>query len=146
MDNKFSQIIMEAIPNQQRANELMARLFEATRPERVFSSPVSQGDYTVITASEVTIGLGFGYGGGGGSNEQPPVKEGDAPPLNVGSGGGGGGGGTVLSRPVAVIEIGPHGVRVEPIIDPTKIALAFFTTLGAMFFFLRQLKAQQGNG
>jgi len=31
-----------------------------------------------------------------------------------------------------VIEIGPRGVRVEPVIDPTKIALAFFTTLGAM--------------
>ena len=140
MDKTLPEMILETIPNQQRANELMARLFEMARPETVFSPPVSQGDYTVITASEMTMGLGFGYGGGGGSNEQPSVAEGQPPAANIGSGGGGGGGGTVMSRPVAVIEIGPHGVRVEPIMDPTKIALAFFTTLVTMFMFLRQLK------
>lgn len=144
MDKKLPEIIVETIPNQQRANELLARLFKVARPETVFSSPVSQGDYTVITASEVTIGLGVGYGGGGGSNEQAPA-EGQPPAVNVGSGGGGGGGGTVMARPVAFIEIGPHGVRVEPIVDPTKIVLAFFTTLGAMFLFLSQMKRWRSN-
>jgi hypothetical protein len=36
----------------------------------------------------------------------------------------------VLSRPVAAIIISPGGVRVEPIVDVTKIVLAVFTTLG----------------
>ena len=36
------------------------------------------------------------------------------------------------ARPVAVISIGPDGVHVEPVVDVTKIGLAFFTTLGAM--------------
>jgi uncharacterized spore protein YtfJ len=47
-------------------------------------------------------------------------------------GGGGAGGGAALGRPVAVISIGPHGVAVEPIVDVTKIALAFVTALGGM--------------
>ena len=34
-----------------------------------------------------------------------------------------------MARPVAAIIIEPDGVRVEPIMDPTKIAVAFFTTL-----------------
>jgi hypothetical protein len=33
---------------------------------------------------------------------------------------------------VAAIVISPAGVRVEPIVDVTKIALAVFTTLGFM--------------
>ncbi len=37
-----------------------------------------------------------------------------------------------MSRPVAVISIGPNGVHVEPVVDPTKIALAFFTMLGGI--------------
>jgi uncharacterized spore protein YtfJ len=60
--------------------------------------------------------MGFGMGvGSGGSDEQ------------TGEGGGGGGGGFSLSRPVAVIVSGPDGVRVEPVIDATKIALAALT-------------------
>jgi uncharacterized spore protein YtfJ len=67
----------------------------------------------------------FGLGAGSGS-------EGTDENENTGSGGGGGGGGRVLSRPVAAIVISPAGVRVEPIVDVTKIALATFTTLGFM--------------
>ena len=37
-----------------------------------------------------------------------------------------------LGRPVAAITIGPDGVSVEPIVDATKIAIALFTTIGAM--------------
>ncbi len=49
-----------------------------------------------------------------------------------GYGTGGGGGGYSTARPVAAISIGPDGVHVEPVVDVTKIGLAFFTTLGAM--------------
>jgi uncharacterized spore protein YtfJ len=59
----------------------------------------------------------------------------------MGSGEGGGGGGRVLSRPVAAIVISPTGVRVEPIVDVTKIALAIFTTLGFMTAMLTQLRS-----
>ena len=133
------QLLKESVPNQEKANELMNHLAQAARPSAVYAEPVTQGEYTVITASEVTIGLGYGYGGGGGvgsegSQEGPPAESGSG----FGAGGGGGGGST--ARPVAVIEIGPHGVRVEPVVDPTKIVLAFFTAFGSMFMMLSRMR------
>jgi hypothetical protein len=41
---------------------------------------------------------------------------------------------------VAVITIREDGVEVEPILDFTKIALAFFTMLGSVFFMGAQMK------
>ena len=41
---------------------------------------------------------------------------------------------------LAVINIGPEGVCVEPVVDATKIALAFFTTLGSMLFMLGKMR------
>lgn len=131
MSNEFNTLIKETIPNQDQANELMGRLFTAAQPESLFSEPVVQGDYAVIMASEMLGGLGYGYGGGGGS--APDEADGS------GYGGGGGGGGSMMARPVAAISIGPDGVRVEPIVDPTKIAIAFFTTLAAIFISLRRI-------
>jgi uncharacterized spore protein YtfJ len=121
------EIIAENIANQESANKLLERLVETARPEAVFGSPVTQGEYTVVTAAEVSIGMGFGFGGGGSVS---PMGEGSESVPNYGTGGGGGGG--AAARPVAAIEIGPQGVIVEPIIDVTKIVLAFFTALGAM--------------
>lgn len=143
------QLIMEKIPSQQAANALMERLFVAAEPEAVFSEPVTQGEYTAITAREITIGLGFGYAGGGGSGsseggERPAVED-KAARGGSGYGGGGGGGGSAAGRPVAVIEIGPSGVRVEPIVDPTKIAIAMFTTLGSMALMLLKMLRQPGG-
>ena len=133
--------IKESIPDQDAANELMGRLFDAARPEAVYGEPVTQGEYTVITASEITVGMGYGYGGGGGTG---PAGEGQetesAQGEAMGYGAGGGGGGSTSARPVAVVEIGPNGVRVEPIVDPTKIALAAFTAFGAMFMMLSKMK------
>ena len=90
-DNKT--IFLESIPNQQRANELMSRLFEITRPEAVFAPPMTVGEQTVITAAEITAAYGFGYGGGGGISDQ---NSGD---MGIG------GGGTAQAHPVAVITI-----------------------------------------
>ena len=138
MNEDYTQVLIEAVPNQQRANELMSRLFDASRPAAVFSEPVQSGQHTVITASEVSIGLGFGYGGGAGTGsgkeEDKPGGEGS------GFGGGGGGGGGAMARPVAAVIIGPDGVRVEPIVDPTKIALALFTTVGSMFMMFGRMR------
>ncbi|NJN54907.1 MAG: hypothetical protein HC804_09210, partial [Anaerolineae bacterium] len=43
---------------------------------------------------------------------------------------------------------GPEGVRVEPIVDATKIAIAFFTAFGAMWMALSKMRraANRGRG
>lgn len=131
-----SELIADVVPTQKEANRFMEQMLEATSLQRVFGEPVHHGEYAAIPASEITLAMGFGYGGGYGFGfgvgqaETAGAETSDT--TGTGGGGGGGGGGTVLTRPVSVIEIGPRGVRVEPVIDPTKIALAFFTTLGAM--------------
>src|SRR5690606_16147043 len=145
--NNAVEFFKENVTSFAEANELMGRMFTVTRPDAVFAQPVTQGEYTAITASEVSVGLGFGYGGGGGYSEEQPQSSGDetggAPSSDFGSGGGGGGGAS--ARPVAVIEIGPQGVRVEPIVDPTKIALAFFTAFGSMFLMFSKMRRQAGG-
>jgi uncharacterized spore protein YtfJ len=90
--------------------------------DHVYGDPIQHGDTTIIPAAEVLVGMGFAAGFGSGEAEA-----GDG-----GGGGGGGGGGRTLSRPVAVIIAAPEGVRVEPVIDPTKIALAALTAAGFM--------------
>ena len=134
--SKMFEIISESVPNQKAANELMSRLYDVSNSKAVFNSPYEVGDYTVITAAEVSVGLGFGFGGGGEIKEDASSEDKEEAPTdgtNAGFGSGGGGGGGAVARPVAAIEIGPNGVRVEPIVDATKIAVAFFTTLVGIF-------------
>jgi uncharacterized spore protein YtfJ len=107
----------------------IAKLFDVYQPGVVFSEPSTVGDHSVITAAEVHVGLGLGFGHGSGG-----------PKESGGEGGGGGGGGASTGRPVAAIIISPKGVQVEPIVDVTKIALAFFTTIGAMFMAWRAMR------
>lgn len=127
-----------AVESQKDMFAFLERLYEAASPEAVFSEPVTVDDRVVITASEVNVGLGAGYGMGGGS-EQAETSEED-PSVESGIGGGGGGGGGASGRPVAVISIGKDGVVVEPILDATKVALAFFTALGSMFLMFSRMK------
>jgi uncharacterized spore protein YtfJ len=146
MSEEFNKLILEAVPNQERANALVGRLFDVTQPSAVFSEPVTQGEHTVITASEVSVAMGAGYGSGAGSSPSAPGETTAADSESeeaVGFGGGGGGGGTAMSRPVAVISIGPGGVHVEPIVDPTKIALALFTAVGAIFMSFGRMRRFQ---
>ena len=110
------------------------KFLTAANVEAVYGPAISQGENVVIPAAEVLSIVGFGLGSGGGS-------QGASESSNAsGSGGGGGGGGRVLSRPVAAIIMSPTGVRVEPIVDVTKIALAVFTTLGFMATVLTRMK------
>jgi uncharacterized spore protein YtfJ len=117
----------------------------------------------------VGLGVGFGFGGGttpsepkkGGAKrhharsadphervelEGTESAEGEAEGAqgeegeDAGMGGGGGGGGGASGRPVAVISISEDGVEVEPVVDATKIALAFFTAMGSMFFMLAKMR------
>ncbi len=107
------------------AGRLIGRLFDVARPDAVFGGPLTQDATTVIVASELTVGMGVGFGEGGASEEN--------------GGGGGGGGGYALGRPVAVVVINAQGVRVQPVFDLTKVAIAGITALGAMFVAYRRM-------
>ncbi len=103
--------------------------------DKVFGEPVQHGDTTIIPCAEVLAGLGFGVGYGYGQGPAPKPEgeaEGNQANQSKGSGGGGGGGGRVLSRPVAVVVSSPEGVRVEPVVDVTKLGLAAMTVFGFM--------------
>jgi uncharacterized spore protein YtfJ len=90
-------------------------MLQVASVEAAYGAPIQHGDTVVIPAAEVTAVMGFGMGMGRGA---------DAKGESEGAGSGGGGGGTSFSRPVAVIVSGPEGVRIEPVFDLTKIALA----------------------
>ncbi len=98
------------------------KFIEAAGVDKVFGARVEKGETVVIPAAEVVTSMGFGMGGS---------AKGE---------GGGGGGGFSTSRPVAVVIITQNGVRVEPVVDVTKVALAMFTTVGFMFSMLNKMK------
>ncbi len=109
--------------------DTMDKFLETADVTKAFGEPVEAEGHTIIPAAEVVSGMGFGSGYGGDA-------KGDG-------GGGGGGGGHSFSRPVAVIIASPGGVRMEPVVDATKIALAFFTTIG--FVFGTAMKMKKGR-
>jgi uncharacterized spore protein YtfJ len=147
MSDKFDDIVATAVKSQEQGVGLMEKLMAVAQPGAVYSEPLASGEYTVITASEVSVGMGFGFGTGGGTVPGPAKGEtaaADEPESQEaeggGFGGGGGGGGFSMGRPVAVISIGPAGVQVQPVRDVTKIALAFLTAAGSMLFMLSRMR------
>lgn len=98
--------------------KMLEKIYAVAQPGAAFSAPVVSGEYTVITASSVTAAGGFGFGSG------TAPTPGDSIPATSSGGAGGGGGGGSAARPIAAIIIGPDGVKVQPIVDATKIALA----------------------
>ena len=112
------------------------RLFDTVRPEAVFAEPVTVDGRTVIAAAEVLIATGFGGGGGSGST---PSAAGETEAASNSEGMGAGMGGFAQSRPVAVVIIDRDGVRVEPVVDATKLGIAALTVLGSMLFFLARM-------
>jgi uncharacterized spore protein YtfJ len=118
--------------------ETMDRFLEIANVEAVYAEPVEHGDTLIIPAAEVLCGMGFGAGYGFGKSEQA-----DEPAQ--GGGGGGGGGGRTFSRPVAVIVVSPQGVRVEPVIDITKIGLAALTAAGFMLSVLARMSRHSSS-
>ena len=139
MTEEMTNTFQTAIKNQEESIRLTERLFEVTETNAVFSKPKKSGDYTIITASEVVVGLGSGYGIGSYNpsegEEAAPEEAGE----EYGSGGGGGGGGYSSARPVAVITVGPEGVQVQPVLDRTKFGIALVTAVGSMFLALGRM-------
>lgn len=136
MDEKMEGIYTQAVKSTEQAAELIGRLFRLAEPGAVFGAPITQGERTIIVASELSVGMGVGFGAGGTAGVEGATDAAAAP----GAGSGGGGGGFAMGRPVAAVVIEPAGVRVEPIVDPTKLGIAFFTTLGAMFLAWSQMR------
>ena len=105
------------------AQETMEAFLETADVSKVYGEPIVHDDTLIIPSAEVLAVAGFGAGYGSGTPEEGGGS---------GEGGGAGGGGKTFSRPVAVVVVDKEGVRVEPVVDPTKIAMTFFTTLGFM--------------
>jgi uncharacterized spore protein YtfJ len=103
------------------------RVFDAARPDNVFAAPVTVDGRTIIGAAEVLLAMGVGGGGGGSRPTAEPARPVEGEAFGVGAGGGG----AAQARPVAVIIIEPNGVRVEPVVDVTKIGLAALTVVGS---------------
>ncbi len=90
-----------------------------------------------------SVQYGFGMGGGqrpaerGGARTKSPQKDGH-PPL----GGGGGGGGGARIEPVALIDITDGRLRVEPIINVTRLAVIALVVAGwSVFWMARAMRA-----
>jgi len=113
----------------QVVNDTLEYFLSTASVEAVYNEPIKHGNTLLIPAAEVVSIMGFGVGGG----ETGEIG------ADSSGGGGGGGGGSVYSRPVAVIISSPEGVRVDPVFDLTKIALAGMTTGLLMFGMVARL-------
>lgn len=125
--------------NQAGGMERLDKLFAVAQPGAVYSEPIQAEGKTIITLNEVTVAMGYGFG----------IAEGGAPPETEdtakavpqgGSGGGGGGGGFSAGRPVAIVSVDSNGVKIEPVVDVTKLGIAFFTTVGAMALMFSRMR------
>ena len=143
MNETIDQFVQSMRENQAGSTEVMAKVLVAAQPGAVFGEPISVENQTVITASEVFAGGALGNGGGAGGGASLS-DESTAPELPAKEGTGVGGGSGVLGcskgRPVAAIIVNTEGVRVEPIVDVTKIGLALLTTLGAILITLFKIR------
>ena len=104
------------------ANFTIDKFIDSASVDKVFGEAIKNGNTVIIPAAETITGMGFGIGGD---------SQGD---------GGGGGGGYSTARPVAVVIVTDEGVRVEPVMDVTKVALALFTAIGFMISTLAKMR------
>ena len=138
-DGKSNHEAEEHNVNPARAVDLvdstMQHLLDHADVKHVFGRPVQHGEITLIPAAEVTVMGAFGAGFGVGVGMQEEATEGE--------GGGGAGGAKTLARPVAVVILSPEGVRVEPVIDLTKIGLAVITAWGFMLSIIMRMRRRR---
>ena len=133
MNNGEGMVERTAVKTHEQGMEVLEKLLEVAQPEAVYGDPITAGDRTVVTASEAWAGVGFGFGIGSGPQSQMGQGEhaGEGQPEEAVGGGGGGGGGSG-ARPVAVINISREGVRIEPVLDVSKLGIAALGALGGM--------------
>lgn len=107
--------------------QVLSQLVSNATVDTVFGRPIERDGATIIPCSEIMVGFGMGSGTG-------PVDE----RGNLTGQGGGGGGGS-QGRPIAVVVMTKEGVRIEPVLDLTKVVLASFTTGAFMLFWFGRL-------
>jgi uncharacterized spore protein YtfJ len=146
MNETHNEIMITAVRTPAEGMALLEKLTLVAQPEVVYSGPIQEGAYTVITASEVSVSYGFGFGGGGGWSPGSAAEGEEAGAGGENAGGGGGGGGASMARPVAVVAIGPDGVKVEPVVDVTKLGLAFLTAVGGIFLMFSRMRRYGREG
>lgn len=128
----------------QMAMERIGMIGQQVNVDAVFGQPQQLGDRTVIPVAEIRYGFGLGFGAGPAVECQCDCPAGEQKegcqcechqkqPATAGGGGGGAGG---LARPLAYLEVGPEGVKVESIVDEQKIALAGIVLVGWIFAWL----------
>jgi uncharacterized spore protein YtfJ len=144
MIDPTSNLLTLAEKRENQFSTMWEKIYSAAQPGAVYSTPVTVGNSTVIIASEIMAGGGFGSGLGFESPPASPQQSEEtsqpAPSALSSSGGGGGGGGGSSGRPVAIISIGPDGVTIKPIVDVTKIVLAGVTVWGTMMMVLIRMR------
>jgi uncharacterized spore protein YtfJ len=102
--------------------EKISAISETVNVDAVFGKPETAGDRVLIPVAEIAYGFGVGAGVAPQGAKSPDEEEAAGPTSEPAVGAGGGAGGR--ARPIAYIEIGPDGTKVESIMDEQKIALA----------------------
>jgi uncharacterized spore protein YtfJ len=80
-----------------------------------------------------SVQYGFGMGGGQGTPERGRTS------------GGGGGGGGMRVEPVAFVEISDGKIRVEPIVNVTKLVIAAMVLVGWSVFWIARAQRAAGT-
>jgi uncharacterized spore protein YtfJ len=117
--------------------QFVNRMVELANVQAVFGQPVECGETILIPCCEVSVTGGIGMGSG-------PSAGGEQRKVSIAQGAGGGGGAT--GRPIAVIVLSPQGVRVQPIMDMTKVVLAAFATAVFLLSWLGRLSRAARSG
>jgi uncharacterized spore protein YtfJ len=106
--------------------EKLASVTEKVNVDLVFGKPETVEGRTLIPVAELMYGFAAGAGAGTAAapteeaGPEAAEKEAEAAPTGSGAGGASG----AKARPIAYIEVGPEGTKVQPIVDEQKIALA----------------------
>jgi uncharacterized spore protein YtfJ len=119
------------------------RMLEKMSVDTVFGPLVKEGDVTLIPVAEYVAGFAFGNcscpSGEKCCQSSEQTGEASEPPgegKEMCSGGGSGGGGMGRVVPRGFIKINTEGASYEPIINPTRIAIALFAMIGWSAFWL----------
>jgi uncharacterized spore protein YtfJ len=121
---------MTAEKSQDHVDQLFSQLDalqKNAKVDAVFGQPMKVDDKTFIPIASVSYSFGGGFGEG-----QRRAQD----PEPVGGGSGAGGGAGVNVRPLAVAEVTPDGLRIEPIVDEQKVVLAGMLTVAWSIFWV----------
>ncbi|HIP87438.1 MAG TPA: hypothetical protein EYH27_03250 [Anaerolineales bacterium] len=109
----------------QRLFDSVETLGRKANVNAAFGKPIATEGRTLIPVAEVSYGFGMSFSTvDGGEKTEAPERA------------AGGGGGGLRTRPIATIEVTPEGIRVEPLMDTGRIALAGILLSGWSIFWI----------